>query len=430
MNREVIPEPSLTMFPNRLNWFVTLKVAFTRKRCPNPNDNTAKQSAFAHQNLSTPPQINMKKSCVAICNGPWQMILALASLMTRHGTSAPERSFHLVCLTKGLESNATTALKQLSSQLSWWSTVHSVNTDGKASDFNSCAKTITNQLNTLRVDELWIPTATKFEFTYFLDNFRDANCYIYEDGISSGDPHFVTGRDNPEPNAEACRLLRRTYRSLMASLRIAPYYEKSRNRLSHLNAIQKGFQTCYLSTPLAAAVRDFPYRVREIDSQHIFDILTQLKLNVAQYSIPLNAHWILDGNLSWQKLLSFEQELEVYCRLITYFHERREAVVWKPHPRSKSRLTEAILDKSHGEVCVVPESASGLPVELFYSNCRPQSVIGFSSTSLLNASMYGINAFTLLRDITSLNNENRPGSYARKLCETNVAPIQNLIPQF
>ncbi len=294
---------------------------------------------------------------LAAINGPWQAVTFLNFYLTEYNDKLPDCTVILYEMDDELKSICRSIL----------------------SKYNFIESTIDySQIRTIKrktYNNLWIGKLFSDNPKVIADNFSQLPIILFEEGIHS----YIKEKYFGLP-----ALLNDT-RPLLQKLRVIWKFffrqEQLVKKYNHfvLPSHEKRCRKKYYLLPLAESGN----AKAAVSNKHINLVLKNAEAVLQPAPVPGSGkrRVLITGQcFSNYDLLGFEEELDIYCKIVQYYLNEDFAVFWKGHPRNK--LFDAKIKETFGDR-VYMLNHNALPLEISIHSNPDIELCGISSSALL-----------------------------------------------
>lgn len=380
----------------------------------------------------------MRRICVAI--GPWQIIMLAAALEQRdHDLSARSRPVgdsedYLILYDSNPVSDAfRQAMMEVAACVRPWAKViwagdllESQRVFGH-SNWQEYRAEVRARVAVTEADELWVGKLTTCPEHIISDFFPGAPVYVYEDGFGSYVPH----RPHVDQLTGECRPWRE--RAVKAAKRFVEDWIPSRR---HLHVSPRYIRRCkgvygFIAheVPVPEPLDNLPLSL--ISKDVLFNVLARCHTlpDVVQAGdsddLPKSCALMLPQTFYKWRIITREQEVDIYKRVISGLLDQGHIVLWKEHPRADMPFypeMEAAFGKGQVRAVSLPFT---LPIEFVAPHLNINAWVAAGSSSLYYLSrLYGLPAYTFADEVIPYLTGN-----ARRLAEitaTLVPPVSQI----
>ncbi len=235
-----------------------------------------------------------------------------------------------------------------------------------------------------------------------LESYPSAKVVLYEDGLHSYVPYPVYKRSFVQDIKDLFKLSwvaklfpRRFPIDFLNNGRI---YTRQTSRL----------QRTYLSLCKEISVPDYmkTSEIKEIQSSSLTFVLKRISSSIFDHlddtflTSEIPTILVLGQCFSLWNVMSWEEELEVYCEIFKKLGNCNSRIIWKEHPRMKQPFFETITSRFKNlDIRLFPFHYSW-PVEIFFERMNIIGCISLTSTTLFYSKYkFGIPAFTSIQSV-------------------------------
>lgn len=370
--------------------------------------------------------------------GTWQIIMAASALRQEAALSDRVSKDYLVLSAPRLFDEIKQIMLQIASAVwSWQAIIWAEDLlDNNLPNFDrinfpSHLQAFRERVAVKKFDELWVCKLPAKAEKIIVETYASASIVIYEDGLQSYVPYdnwsLFERQTLSDPKKLKTNLAHRVKGKLGGDFRCINHYRCI--CLNHINRISKVY--FFLGRHIPVPIY-FKARLKQIENQFILQNLEAIynssKMQFAQIleqqAQSKNLFLVLGQCFSEWKLLSWEEELEIYSKIFSILTEHNFTLLWKEHPRMTQPFYKELTSRYSAINPLELNLHFSWPIELFVKPLNLVGCVSITSTSLFYLKdLFDIPTYTFATD--KLESFINPDFfYMSKFVSDSIAPFE------
>lgn len=275
-------------------------------------------------------------------------------------------------------------------------------------------------------DEIWVCRLLYQQEKLLLETYKSASVHLYEDGLGNYLPSYEIRRSFFENLNQPLGFAKRVRRTILDSANLKSRIKSNGLRLVHLKRVVETYMFIAKDIKLATSLAEI--ECIHIQSDTLLKVINECKetLNISSsIDIVEGAEkniLVLGQCFSLFKMLTEEQEMQMYMDIVGSVIEKGYTVLWKDHPRCEMPFYPR-LEETFGQRIQSVDLEAIVPIELVANRLNVKACVSCTSSILFYLpQLFQIDAYTFSHLVPHDIKDGQ--EYLRELISNRVKPYE------